>query len=138
MNFESYPLEEIHTSVTTLKTQFKRYLWNPFQPHPNHKLATTLKTLKNLWLSLGSSNTDASQWQFTVAERERESNQIGSTFWGSDAKHQDLLLMFLTSLTLLRLDKSSRILPWQQIKKPFIWKNLFFLLVFLFYNISNI
>ena len=52
-------------------------------------------------------------------ERERES-QIDSIFWGSDAKHQDLLLMFLTSLTLLRLDKSSRILPWQQIKKPFI------------------
>ena len=51
--------------------------------------------------------------------RERE-NQIDSIFWGSDAKHQDLLLMFLTSLTLLRLDKSSRILPWQQIKKPFI------------------
>jgi hypothetical protein len=53
-------------------------------------------------------------------ERERESNQIGSIFWGSDAKHQDLLLMFLTSLTLLRLDKTSRIHPWQQIKKPFI------------------
>ena len=52
-------------------------------------------------------------------ERERESNQIGCIFCGSDAKHQDLLLMFLTSVTLLHLDKTSQIHPWQQIKKPF-------------------